>query len=153
MQVHIKRFDELTAGELYAILRLRAAVFVVEQNINYQDLDDRDQAAVHVWLSENDDILAYLRVMDKGVESEDVSIGRVLCVRRGCGLGSQVVKEGIRAAKTLFHAERIYLEAQLYVKGLYEKLGFRVISEPFINEGIEHVKMLLDGSSSRRTAV
>ena len=147
MQLYRKRFQELTTEELYGILKLRVDVFVVEQNCPYRELDDRDQDAVHVWLQDEDGILAYLRVMDRGIENESVSIGRVIAVKRRQGLGSQVLSEGIRAAKDFFHADTIYLEAQVYAKGLYEKQGFRQISEEFLLDGIPHVRMFLDTRS------
>ena len=144
MQLYRKRFQELTTEELYGILKLRVDVFVVEQNCPYRELDDRDQNAVHVWLQDEDGILAYLRVMDRGIENESVSIGRVVAAKRRCGLGSRILAEGIRAAKEVFLADSIYLEAQVYAKDLYEKQGFRQISEEFLLDGIPHVKMLLD---------
>ena len=144
MQLYRKRFQELTTEELYRILKLRVAVFVVEQNCPYMELDDCDQNAVHVWLEDKYGIQAYLRVMDRGIENESVSIGRVIALKRRQGLGSQVLSEGIRAAKDFFHADTIYLEAQVYAKGLYEKQGFRQISEEFLLDGIPHVRMLLD---------
>ena len=144
MQLYRKRFQELTTEELYGILKLRVDVFVVEQNCPYRELDDRDQDAVHVWLQDEDGILAYLRVMDRGIENESVSIGRVVAAKRRCGLGSRVLAEGIRAAKEVFLADSIYLEAQVYAKDLYEKQGFRQISEEFLLDGIPHVRMLLD---------
>ena len=146
MRLIVKTFGELSTEELYRILRLRVCVFVVEQNCPYMELDDRDQDAIHVWLEDESGIHAYLRIMDRGVESEFVSIGRVVSVKRRCGLGSCVLAEGIQAAKERFHADKIYLEAQVYAKGLYEKQGFRQISEPFLLDGIPHVKMLLDCS-------
>ena len=139
----VKTFDELTTAELYEILRLRVGVFVVEQNCPYPELDDRDQSALHVWFRNDDGIQAYLRVMDRGAESEYVSIGRVIAVKRRCGLGSMLLAEGIRAARERFRADYIYLEAQTYAKGLYEKQGFRQISGEFLEDGIPHIKMLL----------
>ena len=139
----VKRFSELTLDELYAILKLRSDVFVVEQNCVYPDLDDRDQAAIHVWLQDEAGIEAYLRVMDRGIESEHVSIGRVISVKRRSGMGSRILAEGIKAAREYFNADHIYLEAQSYARTLYEKQGFRQISEEFLLDGIPHIKMLL----------
>ncbi len=144
MELHVKRYDELTKDELYALLRLRVAVFVVEQNCPYQELDGRDRAAVHVWLEDADGIAACLRVMDRGVESADVSIGRVVAARRRQGLGSRVLREGIRVAREVFGADRIYLEAQVYARRFYERQGFRQASEEFLEDGIPHIRMLLD---------
>lgn len=142
MKVCVKRYSELTKDELYALAKLRIAVFVVEQNCPYMELDDRDQEAIHVWLEDEDGIEAYLRVMDRGVESEHVSIGRVIAVKRRSGIGTQVLSEGIRVAKEYFAADQIYLEAQVYARSFYEKSGFRQVSEEFLEDGIPHIKMI-----------
>lgn len=142
MMLYRKRFGELTAEELYRILKLRVSVFVVEQSCPYMELDDLDQEAVHVWLEDEDGIEAYLRVMGRGAESEYVSIGRVIAAKRRRGLGSRILAEGIRAAKDFFGEERLYLEAQTYARAFYEKQGFRRISEECILDGIPHIRML-----------
>ncbi len=142
MKVCVKRYSELTKDELYALAKLRIAVFVVEQNCPYMELDDRDQEAIHVWLEDEDGIEAYLRVMDRSVESEHVSIGRVIAVKRRSGIGTQVLSEGIRVAKEYFAADQIYLEAQVYARSFYEKSGFRQVSEEFLEDGIPHIKMI-----------
>lgn len=144
MQLQVKRFEELTAEELYAILKLRVNVFMLEQQCLYPELDDCDQQALHVWLSDEEGIEAYLRVLDRGVKSPYAAIGRVIAVRRRMGLGTRIVRAGIDAAREVFGADKIYLEAQTYAKGLYEKLGFRQISEEFLEDGIPHIRMLLD---------
>lgn len=143
MKLCIKKFGELTLRELYEILKLRIDVFVVEQNCPYQEADNRDQDALHVFLKDETGIQAYLRVMDRGVESEYVSIGRVVSLKRGCGLGRQILSEGIAAAKEYFRTETIYLEAQTYAEGFYKNAGFRRISDAFDIDGIPHIKMLL----------
>ncbi|MBQ4505817.1 MAG: GNAT family N-acetyltransferase [Firmicutes bacterium] len=142
MTLNIKRYGELTRDELYAIVKLRIDVFVVEQSCPYPELDGLDQDAVHVWIEDGGEIQAYLRVMDRGAESEHVSIGRVVATKRRSGLGTRVLKEGIRAAKQYFGADSVYLEAQTYAREFYEKQGFEQISEPFMLDGIEHIKML-----------
>ncbi|MEE1053620.1 MAG: GNAT family N-acetyltransferase [Acutalibacteraceae bacterium] len=143
MKLCVKRFNELTPDELYDILKLRVSVFVVEQNCPYMELDDLDKSALHIYLKDEDGIQAYLRVMDKSQEREYVSIGRVIAVKRRCGLGSKVLTEGIKQATEIFGAKEIYLEAQTYAKGLYEKQGFKQISEEFLEDGIPHIKMIL----------
>ena len=144
MELKVKRFGEMTAEELYAVLKARVDVFVVEQQCPYPEIDGLDRDAVHVWLEDDGTVLAYLRVMDRGAESEDVSIGRVLAVKRRQGLGTRILREGIRAAEEYFGAERIYLEAQVAAKALYEKQGFRTVSDVFPLDGIPHVKMILE---------
>ena len=144
MELAVKRFEELTNNELYDILKLRVNTFVVEQHCPYPELDDKDQDALHVFLRDREGIQAYLRVMDKGVSSEQVSIGRVVAVTRRKGYGSRVLEEGMSVAAEYFQADKIYLEAQTYARGLYEKHGFRQISDVFLEDGIPHIKMLAE---------
>ena len=144
MELAVKRFEELTNNELYDILKLRVNTFVVEQHCPYPELDDKDQDALHVFLWDEEGIQAYLRVMDKGVSSEQVSIGRVVAVTRRKGYGSRVLEEGMSVAAEYFQADKIYLEAQTYARGLYEKHGFRQISDVFLEDGIPHIKMLAE---------
>ena len=144
MELHVKRFDELSAAELYAILKMRVEVFMLEQRCLYPELDGLDRDALHVWLSDADGVAAYLRILDRGVRSDFVTIGRVIAARRRCGLGTAVMREGIRAARERFSGGPVYVEAQTYAQSFYERLGFRRISEPFDEDGIPHVKMLLD---------
>lgn len=144
MELVVKHFKALSLEELYEILRVRAAVFVVEQTCIYQDLDEKDQSAYHVFLKDDKGIKAYLRVLDKGVSYEEASIGRVLTVDRGCGLGEKIVTEGIKVAKEKFQADRIRISAQLYAKGFYEKAGFKQVSDEYLEDGIVHVAMVLE---------
>lgn len=148
MELKVKTFAQLSNTELYAILKLRVDVFVVEQACPYPEIDGRDEDSLHVWLEEDGEILAYLRVLDRGVESEYVSIGRVIAARRRQGLGSEIMKAGIRVAQEHFHAEAIYLEGQVYAQGFYENLGFRQISEPYLEDNIPHIKMLRESDPS-----
>ena len=141
--LHKKWFPELTSRELYELLRIRSDVFVVEQNCVYQDLDYDDQPAMHLWLTEDDKIVALCRVCPAGTHMEEVSIGRVITTVRGKGYGKQIMLAGIDAAKEHFGAKRIDLEAQEYAKGFYEQVGFRQSSEPSMLDGIPHIKMSL----------
>ena len=142
LSFHKKRFDELTTQELYELLRIRTDVFVVEQNCVYQDMDYDDQAAIHLWLTdEAERIVALCRVCPAGTHMEEVSIGRVITTERGKGYGKQIMLAGIEAAKEHFEAKLIEIEAQDYAKGFYEQVGFRQSSEPFILDGIPHIKM------------
>ena len=143
MELFVKRFDELTNDELYELLRLRVSVFVVEQNCPYMELDDRDQAALHVYMKDEGGVQAYMRILDRGVKSEHVSIGRVIAVKRRSGVGTALLKAGIRAAREHFGADSLYVEAQTYARGLYAKQGFVQISDEFLDDGIPHVRMLL----------
>ena len=140
MELFVKHFAELTAQELYEIYRLRVSVFVVEQKCCYQEVDDADENAYHVWLRDRDGIGAYAR----GATFPEVSIGRVIAVKRRCGLGKQIVAAAIGTAKEKLHADKITIEAQTYVKKLYENFGFYQTSEEFLEDGIPHVQMQLD---------
>lgn len=137
----IKEFSQLSIEELYEILRVRSEVFVVEQECIYQDLDGIDQNSIHVFYEEEGKIKAYLRIFWKDKAQKVVQIGRVLTMERGVGLGEKILVEGIRTAEETMGAEIIYIEAQCYAIGFYEKVGFLVTSEEFLEDGIPHVKM------------
>ena len=141
MTLHKKTFQELTTAELYELLRIRSDVFVVEQNCPYQDLDYDDQAAIHLWLTDRDRIVALCRGCPAGTHMEEVSIGRVITTVRGKGYGKQIMLAGMEAAREHFGATRIDLEAQEYAKGFYEQVGFRQSSDTFILDDIPHIKM------------
>ncbi len=146
MDLIIKHFNELTVNELHDIYKLRVSVFVVEQNCPYQEVDDADKAAWHVWLKDESGIQAYLRVLPKGATFADVSIGRVIAVKRRCGLGGKILAAGIQTAKEKFGAERIVIEAQTYARKLYENAGFVQTSDEFLEDGIPHIQMTWEAS-------
>ena len=150
MELIVKHFDELTTYELYEIMRIRESVFVVEQECIYQDIDGKDLEAYHVFMQDEEGIWAYLRVMDRGVSFDEVSIGRVISLRRREGLGSELLRAGIEVAKEKFCAERITLEAQTYAREFYEKQGFVQTSEEFLEDGIPHIRMTLDAGEEKR---
>ena len=142
MQLKVKFFDELTATEIYEILRARAEIFVVEQNINYQDMDRTDYDSLHVFYEEDGKVLAYLRAYL--IKSGVVRIGRVLTIEHGKGLGGKLLSEGIKAIRQAFSPEEIYVESQKYATGFYAREGFAVCSEEFMDEGIPHIGMTLN---------
>lgn len=139
MQVKLKSFDDLTSREVYEILRLRVDVFVVEQACPYPEIDGKDYDAIHIYLENQGQILAYARVYK---EDGQIHIGRVIAKERRKGHATIILKEAIRAAKE-YQAKKITIEAQTYAKKLYEKVGFVEDSEVFLLDGIEHVKMVL----------
>ena len=139
MELLVKRFNDLSNDELYAILKARVDIFVVEQNCPYEEIDDMDQKALHLYLKDNDRIKAYLRIIDC---DDHAKIGRVIAIDRRKGLGTEIMNEAIRICKQDLKKDRIALEAQTYVQEFYEKLGFRQVSEPFYLDGIEHIKMI-----------
>ena len=141
LQLHEKSFPELTATELYELLRVRSEVFVVEQNCVYQDLDYDDQAAIHLWLTVGNKVVALARVCPAGTHMKEVSIGRVITTARSKGYGKQIMLHAIDAAVGHFDAKVIDIEAQEYAKGFYETVGFRQSSETFMLDGIPHIRM------------
>lgn len=142
MELVIKHFSELTNEELYDILKARVDVFVVEQKCPYPEIDGKDKDAYHMILRDERGIAAYLRVLKSGVSFPEPALGRILTTRRGEELGARIVSEGIKFAEEKLGAEKIRIEAQVYARGFYEKLGFRQCSEPFMDDGIEHIEML-----------
>lgn len=144
MELIIKRFDELTLTELYSILQARVSVFVVEQNCPYQEIDGKDLYSYHVFYREEGQIQAYVRVVEPDDSCDMVSIGRVLTIKRSSGLGSKIMREGIKVAREMMKADKICIGAQTYARGFYEKLGFRQISDEYLEDGIPHIKMLLE---------
>lgn len=142
MELTAKHFSELTTQELFEIFKLRVSVFVVEQKCYYQEVDEHDSAAYHVWLRDEDGIEAYLRVLPAGETFEEVSIGRVIAVKRRRGLGTKIVAAGIDVAREKLGAKKIKIEAQTYARALYEKLGFVQVGEEFLEDGIPHIPML-----------
>ena len=136
-----KFFDELTARELYEILKVRSEIFVVEQNCVYQDIDDIDYKSLHVFFDENGRVEAYLRVFRK--DADTIQMGRVLTRKHGTGLGRLLLKEGISQIRNRWKPEKIYIEAQCYAAGFYEREGFEIRSDEFLEDGIPHVQMIL----------
>ena len=144
MELIVKHFSELSAEELFEIYKLRVSVFIVEQSCPYQDIDDADKSAYHVWLRDEDGIEAYARVLPAGVAFRTAAIGRVIAVKRRCGLGTKIVTASIEAVRDKLGADMITIEAQVYARSLYENLGFRQTSEEFLEDGIPHIQMQLE---------
>ena len=141
MKLVSKFFEELTTTELYEILKARAAIFVVEQECVYQDLDDKDYKSLHVFYEEEGKVIAYLRSFVK--EKDVIQMGRVLTIEHGKGLGGKLLKVGIEEIKTKQNPKKIFIEAQCYATGYYAREGFEICSEEFLEDGIPHVEMEL----------
>ncbi len=144
MDIIVKKFEELDVNELYEIMQARAAVFVVEQECAYQDLDGVDKEAYHVYLREDGQMVAYLRVLDKGKRLDEVSVGRVISLKRGLGLGKTLMQVGLQVAKEKFGAKVVKVGAQVQAKGFYESVGFRQVSEEYDEDGIPHIYMIYE---------
>ena len=144
MEVIVKKYDDLTLDELYDILRIRVQVFVVEQEVPYNDLDGKDNDAYHVFIREDNQIKAYLRILCEDASNGKVKIGRVLTTERGKGYGRLVMEKGIETARKAYNPKRINIHSQDYVIEFYEKLGFKQVSDVFIEEDRPHVSMDLE---------
>ncbi len=141
-EVLVKHFNELSTHELYEILKTRSEIFVVEQDCVYQDLDDKDQDAIHVFCwNDWGRVAGCLRVFMRDKEKKVAQIGRVVTLEHGKGLGGELLRKGVEVAESSFDADSIYLEAQKYAIGYYAKEGFKVISDEFLEDGIPHVQM------------
>ncbi|MBQ7060606.1 MAG: GNAT family N-acetyltransferase [Clostridia bacterium] len=138
--VLIKSFDELTLTELHDLLRLRCEVFVFEQSCAYRDIDGLDPISKHVFIKDGGGIAAYARICP---EADGVfKIGRVVSKTRGEGLGMRVLRAAVEEC-TALGAKEIRIEAQVYAVGFYEKAGFAVRGEAFLEDGIPHIEMRL----------
>lgn len=144
MNITAKKFDELTTIELYEILKARAEIFIMEQNINYQDMDDIDYRSLHCFIKEGDKVIAYLRAFYKSEDKSVVKIGRVLTLEHGKGIGRVLLEKSIKTIKEKMQCGTIYIEAQKHAIGFYEKFGFVATSGEFLEEGIVHVAMELE---------
>lgn len=144
MQVSVKTFDRLTSEELYQILRLRSEVFVVEQDCVYQDVDNKDQKALHVIGVKNDEIVAYTRIFKPGDYFDNVGIGRVVVRQnqRKHGLGKQIMQASLAVIDERFPDGPVEISAQTYLLKFYTELGFNAFGEEYLEDGIPHRKML-----------
>jgi len=144
MKFEFKSFNELSTDELYNILRLRSEIFVVEQNCVYNDLDGLDKAAVHQFLKKDGEIIAYSRLLKPGTRFSEYSIGRVVVkqTERGTGLGIKMMEEAKKYIVNEWSATKIKISAQSYLQRFYESLGFEIITEMYLEDGIPHLRMM-----------
>ena len=144
MDIEVKSFSELSNRELYAILRLRVAVFVVEQDCVYQDLDDKDFVALHVIGKHNKQIVAYSRIFKAGDYFEEASMGRVVVDNnfRSHGFGKEIVLASENAIADHFDDSNVRLSAQSYLQNFYTELGYKRIGEEYLEDGIPHISMI-----------
>ncbi len=142
-----KYFTELSNVELYKILQLRSEVFIVEQNCVYQDCDDKDLKAYHYTGWEEENLVAYARLLDKGISYPDAaSIGRIITspsVRRK-NVGRELMQHSIEEIGHLFGKVPIRISAQRYLKRFYESFSFVQKSGTYLEDGIEHISMFRD---------
>lgn len=144
MQIIVKAFEDLRLQELYEVLQLRSEIFVVEQDCVYQDIDGKDQKALHVLGYEGEDLVAYTRIFPPGVYFNAAAIGRVVVKNssRKNKLGHEILKASIEAIENRFDTHSIKLSAQTYLTKFYEGHGFRQTGEGYLEDGIPHIAMI-----------
>lgn len=144
MQLKIATFEELNLDDLYKLLQLRSEVFVVEQNCVYQDIDGKDQMALHLLGYVEKELVAYTRIFPPGTYFTEASIGRVIVKSpyRKHNYGHEILKISIKAVEERFQTSRIKLSAQTYLIKFYESHGFQQTGETYLEDGIPHIAML-----------
>ncbi len=141
---NIKTFDELTTKELYAIIKARVNVFVVEQDCPYPDLDDYDQKAIHLWADMEGEVFAYCRIFDQGIKYMESSIGRVITTEkaRGTGLGKQLIEYALDIINNRLGTSEVRISAQDYLLNFYSGFGFLDTGKKYLEDNIPHTEML-----------
>ena len=144
LEIKVKTFQELTTKELYNLLQLRSEVFVVEQDCVYQDIDGKDEKALHVIGYKSDKIVAYTRLFKPGDYFNLSSIGRVVVDKneRQYKYGYNIMEASIKAIEEHYNTTEIKISAQCYLKRFYNNLNFFEIGEEYLEDGIPHIGML-----------
>ena len=142
MEFRAKLFDELSACEIYEIVRARQEIFLMEQNIVCRDFDGIDYDALHCFIWENDRVVAYMRAF---VRDGEIRLGRFLTVRHGEGMGRRLMELSLPVIKECFGDKSILIHSQKHAEGFYLKFGFKTTSDVFLEEGVEHVEMEYEG--------
>ena len=139
----VKTFDELSATELYTILKIRQEVFIVEQTCYYLDADGFDEKAIHLWAERAGEILAYCRIFNRGVKYEEASIGRVLTNQkfRNLKLGKILMNFAVSIIESRLKAFSIRISAQDYLINFYSEMGFTDTGKKYLEDDIPHTEM------------
>ena len=143
LEFKIKRFNELSLRELYQILQLRSEVFVVEQDCVYQDIDGKDEKALHVIGTFDGAVVVYSRLFKPGDYFDEASIGRVVIKNefRDRKWGYRLMQHSIEGIESNYGVKNITISAQLYLKRFYENNGFVQTSETYLEDNIPHIQM------------
>lgn len=144
MKYYIKSFSELTNNELYKLLKARVDVFVVEQACPYPEIDNYDQDAIHYFLKNKQDIVAMVRLLPSGTRYSEASIGRVLVTKkyRNQGYAREIMEKALLFIRNEWKEAKIKLQAQVYLEKFYASLGFKRITEEYLEDNIPHVDMI-----------
>jgi ElaA protein len=147
INIKTKSFDELSTQELYEILSLRQAVFIVEQDCPYLDVDGLDKNAIHISLYYDYKLAAYARIIPKGLAYPDhVAIGRVVSSAefRGQGYGKLLFKKAVQTCKKIYTGDDIKLSSQTYIQKFYADFGFKTVGLEYLEDGIPHIAMVYE---------
>ena len=136
-----KFFEDLTASEVYEILKSRSEIFMLEQNIRCLDMDDMDYKSRHCFFEENGRVVAYLRAFYTDEHNRTVKIGRVLTLEHGKGVGRKLMENALLDLKNTMHCKKLCVDSQKHAVGYYERFGFLPVTEEFLEEGIVHIAM------------
>jgi len=141
---YFKHFNDLTATELYSILKLRNEVFILEQNCIYLDTDNKDLECYHLMLLKNNELAAYARLVPPGLSFNEMSIGRVVSNPefRGTGAGRALMNLAIEKCRQIFGEGAIKIGAQRYLLNFYSSFGFVAVGEAYDEDGIPHIDMI-----------
>ena len=144
MEIEVKTFDQLSIQELYDILRLRSEIFVLEQDCVYQDIDNKDQQALHILGFDDGILVSYARCFEPGLYFEEAGIGRILVREnyRRMGYGHKITNAAIVATTEKYNADKIKISAQTYLVIFYERHGFKTTGERYWEDGIPHIAMV-----------
>lgn len=141
----VKSFSTLTPNELYALLRLRSEVFVVEQNCVFLDADNKDIYCHHLMLFDNKQLIAYARLVPPGISYQEMSVGRVVTAKdaRSKGAGKQLMQLAVEYCRKIFGDGPIRIGAQYYLEKFYTEIGFTATGDLYDEDGIEHIEMIM----------
>ena len=144
MEWKIKKFNQLNTLELYDILKAREEIFIIEQECLYYDIDSKDLDAIHIFAMEEGQVACYLRILGRGTRYDEVSIGRVITrpAYRRKGYGEQMMKRAIQYVEEVMGESEIRISAQTYLEKFYGNVGFEVVSDVYLEDGMDHFEML-----------
>ena len=151
-QIQVSEFNDLTNFELYEILKLRNEVFVVEQECPYDDIDGNDINALHLFIIENDSVVACCRILKPGVTFPTFAIGRLATKKeyRGNGYARSLMENAIKNIFERVEVDTIMISAQSYLKEFYDSLGFKIVSDMYLEDEIPHYNMMLKKNKEGR---
>jgi ElaA protein len=145
-------FESLSKKHLYDLLQLRSKIFVVEQNIAYLDIDGLDDRCQHLCLFDGERLIGAARILPPGLKHKEPAIGRLVIDQdyRGQKLGAKLMMDAVRETFRMYNNQPLIIEAQAQLKNFYESLGYIPITEPYMLEGLMHVKMKISPDALER---